>query len=115
MEWCRVIALSLLLVGCAQTSDELVSPEMSTGTSESVAPSCLDELMSINAQTQPNRYKKAFWTCDASINDNSLVRNYVQAMVVTGRFSALHSATVFPSNVDAELASTWADWIERNL
>jgi hypothetical protein len=111
MKWYRTIALLLLLVGCAQISDDLGSPKASVPGGAS----CLDALGDMNALTQPNTYRRKFLACDAPVDENELVRRYVQAIVVTGHFNALHSATLFPSNVNAELASTWTDWIERHL
>lgn len=91
-----------MLVGCAETpSDETIS--------------CVQTLSTLDVFAQPYEYQRAFEQCDEPIELPELVQRYVQALVSTGQFEALHSPSLFHDNIDVSLASQWTAWIEANL
>ncbi|EHH1078761.1 hypothetical protein J7I01_004455 [Vibrio parahaemolyticus] len=93
---------TMMLVGCA-------------GTPSDTTLSCVQTLSTLDVFVQPHEYQRTFEQCNESIEQPELVQRYVQALVSTGQFEALHSPSLFHDNVDVSLVSQWTTWVEANL
>ncbi|HFK4418714.1 TPA: hypothetical protein ACGTRQ_003799 [Vibrio parahaemolyticus] len=114
LQWFRLTALVVLFSGCATTTppSSQVQSEAATTAHEEQPCSTLREL---DYQLHPHRYQLEFEECDASIDDETLIENYLLSLVLTGHFKQLHSSTLFAKlHMDAQQTQQWRLWIEDN-